>query len=133
MRAQRPHYPVAGLNAAQRLFLLTGMAAWVILGVVYWLALISAARTVSDAVGAVSGIFAPPRPTDMPRLGAVFKKSPLESDLETPTPDALLAAAPVAQEAPAAIETPAVASPTSAGSEAAAATLTAEPSASPTA
>src|SRR4051795_11764761 len=113
MRAQRPHYPVAGLNAAQRLFLLTGMAAWVILGVVYWLALISAARSVSDAVGAVSGIFAPPRPTDMPRLGAVFKKSPLESDLETPTPGALLAAAPAADETPSAVGTStAAASPT---------------------
>src|SRR5437763_16364746 len=115
MRAHRPLSPSGGLTAAQRLFLLTGMAALVILGVVYWLALISAARTVSDAVGAVSGIFAPPRPTDMPRLGAVFKKSPLESDLETPAPDALLAAAPATDETPSAAGTStAAASPTAA-------------------
>jgi hypothetical protein len=77
----------------------------------------------------VSGSFAPPQPTTLPHYGAVFKKSPLESDLDTPTPAAPLAAAPAGAETPTADASPTAAPAATAD---AAGTATVQPGASPT-
>ncbi len=69
------------------------MAALIVGGVVYWLAVFSAARSISNAATAASGvaqsIVAPVDVSTIPRQGATFKRSPLEDQPPTPLPTVL--------------------------------------------
>ncbi len=90
MRPHRSSYP-GGLSTLQRTLLLAGMAGLVLLGVVYWLAILSAAHSLLGTINGLSEAFAPVQATAIPRQGAVFKQSPLENAAPTPV---LVAATP---------------------------------------
>jgi hypothetical protein len=153
VRAYRSHQS-GSLSTLQRLFLLVSMAGLLVIGVVYWLAVLSVARSFNNTVGGLAQSLAPGgTPTMIPRQGASFSRSPLTGDslsepsarlgpgVATSTPfPALVGAAVADTPVPTATEPPAPAA-TEAATEAVpsaepspaetASTPTAEPTASP--
>ena len=135
MRAYRsPPRPRTPLFIVQRVLLLAAMVLLLAMGVVYWLALLSVGRSAAGAVSGIGQWLVPAQVTAIPRQGATFKKSPLDSDLSTPTLAPLLAPPPAAETAaPADAPTPAPSPPPAAptDSPAAEATPTSAPTAAP--
>src|SRR5215212_2005753 len=89
VRAYRPD-SASLLTVLQRMLLLACMVGLILGGIFYWLAVLSVARSVSNTVSGVGDTLAAPvQVTTIPRQGANFKKSPLDSEALS-SPEALL-------------------------------------------